>query len=425
MPSYVVRNLSQIATAVGSAPRRGAAMRELRLIADAALIIRDGRLAWVGSEKELPRDLAAGCEEVDGRRGTAIPGFVDTHTHLPFAGYRESEFNRRLSGESYEQIAASGGGIASTVRATRGATREELAALVLHRTETMARYGTTTAEAKSGYGLNLRDEIKQLEAVEDAALHSPVRLVSTALPAHEIPPEVERTDEGRGAYVREIVDTILPQIAQRKLARFCDIFVERGVFTRQDGSEVLEAGKRHGLVPRIHADELSDTGGASLAAEVGAASADHLMYVSDAGVQALARSNTVANLLPATSFFLMSSRYAPARAFIDQGAIVSLSTDCNPGSSMTESMQTVMQLATLQMKMTVEESLTAATLHGAYSLGLAAETGTLEAGKWADLAVIDAPSYLHLVYHFGVNLVRDVFSRGRHVIADGRLTAAA
>jgi imidazolonepropionase len=425
MQSYVIRGLSQLATPVGTTAVRGSGMRSLHVIECPAIVVRDGKIAWVGAEAELPRHLATGATEIDGRGGTVIPGFVDTHTHIPFAGYRESEFNRRLQGETYEQIAASGGGIASTVRATRAASQDELESLVLRRTSTMALYGTTTTEAKSGYGLTLHDEIKQLEALRGCAGRSAVRIVPTALPAHEIPPERGRSDHERRAWVSEIVEEILPAIAERGLARFCDIFVERGVFTIDDGREVLTRGRELGLTPRIHADELSDTGGAALAATLGAASADHLMYISDDGVRALARSNTVANLLPATSFFLMSSRYAPGRQLIDEGAIVSISTDCNPGSSMTESMQMAIQLATLQMRLTVEEALTAATINGAYSLGLAGETGTVEVGKSADLTLLDAPSYLHLVYHFGVNLVRDVFSRGRHVVAEGRLSREA
>ncbi len=242
-----------------------------------------------------------------------------------------------------------------------------------------------------------------------------MRLVPTCLAAHEFPPE--RRDP---SYVDQIVDEILPAVAREKLAVFCDAFVERGVFTRQQGERVLRAGATLGMTPRLHADEFSDAGAAALAMEVGAASADHLMHVSDAGIAALAKSNTVANLLPATSFFLMSDRYAPARRLIEAGAIVSLSTDCNPGSSMTESMPIVIQLGTLQMKMTVEEALTAATLNGAFSLRLAADIGSIEVGKRADLVLLDAPNYLHLVYHFGVNLVRDVLSDGAFVVRDQR-----
>jgi imidazolonepropionase len=406
--TLLIRNLAQIATPRGRTGLRGRAMRELAVEEHAVLVVRDGRFAFIGRETDLPAELTID-EDFDARGATAVPGFVDSHTHIPFAGLRESEFNRRLQGETYEQIAASGGGIASTVRATRAASEEQLTANVLARAATMARYGTTTAEAKSGYGLALEHELKQLRAIRAASATSPVRLVPTCLAAHEFPPE------NRDTYVERIVDEILPVVAAEKLAVFNDAFVERGVFTREQGEIVLRAGQRLGLIPRLHADELSDTNGASLAAEVGAASADHLMQISEAGIAALAASGTVANLLPATSFFLMSPRYAPARALIDRGAMVSLSTDCNPGTSMTESMQVVMQLATLQMKMTVEESLTAATLNGAHSLRLAEETGSIEVGKRADFVLLDAPSYLHLVYHFGVNLVTAVFRDGRVV----------
>jgi imidazolonepropionase len=381
-------------------------MRKLAIHENSVIVVRDGRIDYVGPERRTDFPIT---EDFDAHRATAIPGFVDSHTHLPWAGFRESEFNRRLQGETYEQIAASGGGIASTVRATRAASEQRLADNVLERARRMSRHGTTTAEAKSGYGLNVADEVKQLRAIQKANESSPVRLIPTCLAAHEFP------SEKREEYVGEIVNAILPAVAKEKLAVFCDAFVERGMFTREQGERVLRAGTALGLKPRMHADEFSDTDGASLAANLNAASADHLMHVSQSGIAALGKSNTVANLLPATSFFLMSQRYAPARALIDVGAIVALSTDCNPGSSMTESMSMVMQLATLQMKMTVEESLTAATLNGAASLGLANETGSIEVGKRADIVLIDAPNYLHLVYHFGVNLVHDVFRDGVHL----------
>lgn len=412
--TLLIRNLSQIATPLGHGPVRGAAMRELAVYDKPVMVIGGGRFVYIGRESDMP-DLRV-TQDFDARGATAVPGFVDSHTHIPFAGLRESEFNRRLRGETYEEIAASGGGIASTVHATRKATEEELAANVLTRATMMARYGTTTAEAKSGYGLTREAELKQLRAIRRASATSPVRLVPTCLAAHEFPPESRGSEAAREGYISTILGEILPAVAEEKLAVFCDAFVERGVFTRDQGETVLRAGAELGMIPRLHADELSDTGGAELAAIVGAASADHLMQVSDDGIAALAASDTVANLLPATSFFLMSPQYAPARKLIEKGAIVSLSTDCNPGTSMTESMQIVMQLATLQMKMTVEESLTAATLNGAYSLRLAEGTGSIEVGKCADFVLIDAPSYLHLVYHFGVNLVSAVFRGGRSVL---------
>ncbi|MGZ5474539.1 MAG: imidazolonepropionase [Thermoanaerobaculia bacterium] len=407
----LIRNLKQIATPTGRGAVRGAAMRSLTVHEKSVIVIDGERIAFVGRESDIPGTLRID-EDFDARGATAIPGFVDSHTHIPFAGMRESEFNRRLQGETYEQIAASGGGIASTVYATRRASEEDLVANVLARAATMARYGTTTAEAKSGYGLDKECELKQLRAIRTASWQSPVRLVPTCLAAHEFPPESRGSDAARAGYVSTVVGEILPAVAEENLAVFNDAFVERGVFTREQGEAVLRAGAELGMIPRLHADELSDTGGASLAAALGAASADHLMHISERGIEALAASQTVANLLPATSFFLMSDRYAPARRLLDLGGMVSLSTDCNPGSSMTESMQIVMQLATLQMKMTVEESLTAATLNGAHSLRLAQETGSIEPGKRADFVLLDAPSYLHLVYHFGVNLVRAVYRDG-------------
>lgn len=415
--TLLIRNLSQIATPLGRGPLRGAAMRALAVHDQSVIVIRDGRFAFVGRETEIDGDLRRSIDDdFDAHGATAVPGFIDSHTHIPFAGYRETEFNRRLQGETYEQIAASGGGIASSVHSTRRASPEELVENILARARTMARYGTTTAEAKSGYGLSVEGELKQLQAIRDANIHSPVRLIPTCLAAHDFPPESRSSAAARRGYVSTVIGEILPAVAEEKLAVFCDVFVERGVFTNEEGDAVLRAGAALGLVPRMHADELSDTDGATLAAALGCASADHLMQISDEGIAALAASNTVANLLPATSFFLMSDRYAPARKLIDAGAIVSLSTDCNPGTSMTESMPMVMQLATLQMKMTVEESLTAATLNGAASLQIAHETGSIEAGKRADLVLLDAPNYLHLVYHFGVNLVARVMRDGAWVI---------
>lgn len=412
----LIRNLSQIATPLGRSGLRGRAMRALSVIDGGVMVVDGQRFAFAGREPDLPDEIRSAIDaDFDAGGATAVPGFVDSHTHLPFAGFRESEFNRRLQGESYEDIAASGGGIASTVRSTRAAGEEQLVANVLERARTMARYGTTTAEAKSGYGLDKECELRQLRAIRRASSDSPVRLLATCLAAHDFPPESRGSEAAREGWVSTIIGEILPAVAEEKLALFCDAFVERGVFTPDQGERVLRAGAALGMTPRLHADELSDTRGASLAAATGCASADHLMYVSDDGIRALASSETVANLLPGTSLFLMSERFAPARRLIDEGALVSLSTDCNPGSSMTESMQIVMQLGTLKMRMTVEESLTAATLNGAYSLRQAGEIGSIEPGKRADFVLIDAPSYLHLVYHFGINLVTAVFRDGQRV----------
>jgi len=419
MSSLLIRNLSQLATPRGRTGIRGPAIRDLTVLERPVIVVTRERFSFVGPESEIPSGIRAVItDDFNAGGATALPAFVDTHTHLPFAGFRESEFNRRLMGESYQQIAASGGGIASTVHATRAASEADLVELVRKRAETMALHGTTTAEAKSGYGLTLGDELKQLRAIREASARSAVRLVPTCLAAHEFPPGCKTASE-REDWITEITGEILPAVARAQLASFCDVFIEQGVFTREQGARILSRGAALGMTPRVHADELSDTDGATLAAALGAASADHLMHVSDRGIAALGASNTVANLLPSTSFFLMTGRYAPARALLDAGAIVSLSTDCNPGTSMTESMQIAVQLAALQMKMTVEEALTAATLNGAFSVGLADELGTIEVGKRADLVLLDAPNYLHLVYHFGVNLVRDVLRDGKWIVRKG------
>jgi imidazolonepropionase len=366
---------------------------------------------------ELPE-----AERLDGRGGTLVPGFVDPHTHLPWAGSREEEFSRRLSGATYQEIAAAGGGILSTVAATREASEEELRRRVARRLDLMLAHGTTTAEAKSGYGLNLDDELKQLRAIRDAADAHPVDLVPTLLAAHEIPPEHRGSRE---RYVDLVCREIVPAAAEAGLARFCDVFCEEGVFTAAESRRVLEAGRDWGLAPRLHADEFVDSGGALLAAELGALSADHLIAVSPAGVEALAGAGVTAVLLPGTSFFLMKHRYAPARRLVEAGVPIALATDCNPGSSHTESVPMVFVLAVFELGLTIEESLTAATLNAACSLGLGAEIGSVEEGKRADLVLLDAPNVLHLAYHYGVNPVAAVVKDGRVVRTASYSSSAA
>ena len=318
----------------------------------------------------------------------------------------------RLAGRTYQEIAEAGGGILSTVAATRQATEEELTASVRRRMDQMLAWGTTTAEAKSGYGLSLESELKQLRAIRRASEDHPVDLVPTLLAAHEVPPEHRKK---RRRYVDLICDQIVPAVAEQGLARFCDIFCEQGVFSADESRRVLEAGARHGLAPRLHADEFADSGGAELAAELGALSADHLMAVSPAGIDALAGSGVTAVLLPGTSFFLRLHRWAPARRLIEAGVPIALATDCNPGSSYTESMPMVFVLAVFELGLTIEESLTAATLNAACSLGLGAEIGSVEPGKHADLVLLDAPNLLHLAYHYGINPVAAVIKEGRVV----------
>ncbi len=411
MTDLLIHDLSEVATPLGSEPLRGAEQGRIVRSRGAEVLCRNGRIAFVGPPEERRERFGElpDAERLDGRGGTLVPGFVDPHTHLPWAGSREEEFSRRLKGASYQEIAAGGGGILSTVAATREAAEEELQRLVARRLDLMLAHGTTTAEAKSGYGLNVEDELKQLRAIRDAARAHPVDLVPTVLAAHEIPPEHRGSRE---RYVDLVCREIVPAAAEAGLARFCDVFCERGVFTAEESRRVLESGKDFGLAPRLHADEFEDSGGARLAAELGALSADHLIAVSDAGVEAMAEAGVTAVLLPGTSFFLMKHKYAPARRLVEAGIPVALATDCNPGSSHTESVPMVFVLAVYELGLTIEESLTAVTLNAACSLGLGGEVGTVEEGKRADLVLLDAPNVLHLAYHYGVNQVRVVVKGG-------------
>jgi len=410
----LITNLAELATPRGTTPRRGSAQREVLRMRDAEVLCRDGRIAFAGPAEERHRRFGEldDTTRLDANGGTLVPGFVDPHTHLPWAGTREEEFAQRLAGRTYQEIAAAGGGILSTVRATRAADEEQLAQLVTRRLDRMLVHGTTTAEAKSGYGLTLADETKQLRAIARAAAAHPVDLVPTLMAAHEVPPE-HRADRAR--YLDLVCEEIVPAAASSGLARFCDVFCEHGVFSAEESRRVLRAGVEHGLLPRLHADEFVDSGGAALAAELGALSADHLIAVSPAGIDALAASGVTAVLLPGTSFFLMKHTYAPARGLIAAGVPVALATDCNPGSSYTESMPMVLVLAVFELRLSIEEALTAATLNAACCLGLGEEIGSIEEGKRADLVLLDAPNLLHLAYHYGINPVAAVVKAGRVV----------
>lgn len=414
MRDLLIHNLAEVATPLGRKPAAGADQGRVQRQAGAEVLCRDGRIAFVGPPEERKKrwgDLPQ-VQRLDGRGGTLIPGFVDPHTHLPWAGSRENEFAMRLAGKTYMEIAAAGGGILSTVSATRKASEDELAQNVTRRMDQMLAWGTTTAEAKSGYGLSLDDELKQLRAIRKASEAHAVDLVPTLLAAHEVPPEWKSK---RGGYIDLICDEIIPAAAKAGLARFCDVFCEHGVFSAAESRRVLEAGAAHGLRPRLHADEFVDSGGAELAADLGALSADHLIAVSDAGIEALAWGKVTAVLLPGTSFFLMKHKYAPARRLVEEGIPVALATDCNPGSSHTESMPMVVVLAVFELGLTIEEALAAATLNAACCLGLGGEIGSIEEGKQADLVLLDAPNLFHLVYHYGINPVAAVVKRGEVV----------
>jgi imidazolonepropionase len=408
--SLEIRNAACLATPLGTSAKRGRAQGEILRIRDAAVRAEDGVLVFAGSESDYRREYAGrpAAASIDATGKTLLPGFVDCHTHPVWAGDRGEEIARRLAGESYASIAARGGGIAATVAATRDAKDNELRLLVAGRLSRMLSCGTTTVEAKSGYGLTAEEEIRSLALL--ASLRSPdlPRLVPTLLAAHEVPAEYRQR---RGEWVRIVAEELVPRCAAERLALFCDVFCEEGVFTVEESRRILEAAKAAGLGLRVHADELSRSGGAMLAAELRADSADHLLRIGEKEIEALARAGTVAVVLPGTAWWMRSS-HAPAREMIAAGIPVAVATDSNPGTCNTESLPAVAAHACLDSGLTVEETLTAMTLNAAASLRLASEVGSLEAGKAADVILLDAPDDRHLLYHWGVNLVSAVIRGG-------------
>ena len=412
----LVEHAAELLTLAGahSGPRTGAALCDVGLVTDGAVAVLEGQVVAVGSTAQVRASvvLAPDATVVDAHGCVVLPGFVDPHTHLVFAGSRADEFEMRLRGATYLDIAASGGGILRTVAATRAADEEALVRLGLARLDRMLRLGTTTAEVKSGYGLSLADELKQLRAIHRASAAHEIDLVATVLAAHAVPPEFAGDPDG---YVTLVTQEILPAVAEEDLAEFCDAFCDVGAFTLPQGRRVLEAGAELGLIPKLHADEFSDLGGARLAAELGAVSADHLLRASEAGLAALAEAGTVAVLLPGTAFYL-NLPYANARRMIEMGVPVALATDYNPGSSPTWSMPAIISLACIAMKMSPAEAIAAATINAAWAIGMAEEVGSLEPGKAADMTVFDAPDYREIAMPFGSSLVRHVIKRGRVVV---------
>jgi imidazolonepropionase len=408
----VLRNAAQLVCVSrdGALVRRGQSMRDVAVLNDGALIAEGGRITWVGPTAELP-PVPADAEVLDATGRVVLPGFVDSHTHLVFAGSREDEFEQRLRGDTYQQIAERGGGINATVRRVRAASKEELKALARPRLDRLLRFGVTTVEVKSGYGLTLADELKCLEAIAELNAEGPLELVPTFLGAHAVPPEWHGR---RDAYVRLLVDEMLPEVARGRLAHFCDVFCETGVFDLDESARILTRARDLGFALKVHADELTPLGGTELAVRLGAVSADHLLHVTDAGVRALAASGTVATLLPGTAFFL-GLPYAPARHLIEGGAAVALASDCNPGTCPTENLPLAGAMACTQMRMLPAEAVTALTLNAAAAVGRSDRLGSIEVGKQADLVVCGVPDYRHLFYHFGVNHVEQVIKRGRRV----------
>jgi imidazolonepropionase len=422
MRPLFVRRARQLVTLAGSsaAPLVKEKMSDLGIIENGSVWIENGTIVAVGTDDELARQFAdrlAEAEVIDAKGKTVTPGLIDPHTHLVYAGSREHEWTMRLHGATYMEIMNAGGGIHATTKATREASEEMLYEESKRRLDQFLLHGVTTVEAKSGYGLSLEHEIKQLEVAKSLDDTHPVDIVSTFLGAHAVPPEWKHDPD---EYVRLVIDEMIPEVSRRGLAEFNDVFCERGVFTPEQARLILEAGKAHGLTPKIHADEIEPYGGAELAAEVGAISADHLLRASDEGIRRMADGGVIGVLLPGTAFFLMTQA-ADARRLIDAGVPVALATDCNPGSSPTVSLPLVMSLACLHMRMTPAEAIAAATINAAHAIGRGHLVGSLEPGKKADLVMFNVPNYVQIMYHYGVNHVETVIKGGEVVVKEGKV----
>ena len=395
----------------GLKPRTGRQMRELGIVRDGALAIREGRIVAVGKTRDVMKTFRA--ENIISAKGKVVlPGFVDPHTHLVFAGSREDEFQMRVEGASYMEILSSGGGILKTVRETRRARVEKLVDLGLERLDTMLAHGTTTLEAKSGYGLSTADELKILEATRRLNQLHCMDVVSTFMGANAVPPEYSGNSE---EYVGLIIGEMIPKVVEKGLAEFCDVFCERGTFSLEQTKRILVRGKNHGLKPKIHADEMSMLGGAEIAADVGAVSAEHLLFSSVEGIKAMVEKGVIAVLLPAAAFSLMMGRYADARLMIDCGVPVALGTGFS-ADCWVENQQLVVAMACHFMRMTPAEAITAATVNAAFAVNRAGEVGSLEVGKRADIIILNVSNHKFLGYRFGVNLVDKVIKNGRLVV---------
>ncbi len=411
----LITNANQLVTAVGASdrPKIKHELADLEVIPDGAVAAAGEHILWVGPTRDLDKYLEAGpsTRKINARGKTVLPGLVDPHTHLVFAGSREHELELKLKGVPYLEILAQGGGILSTVRATQAASQQELVQIGVKYARQMLAQGTTTAEAKSGYGLSTADELKILAAIKEIDAAQPVDLVPTFLGAHAIPAEYKGNPAG---YVDLVIEEMLPQAAQ--LAQYCDVFCEQGVFSLEQSRLILQAAQALGMKCKLHADEITPLGGAELAAELGAVSADHLLAVSDEGIRRMAERQVLAVLLPATTFYLKEPNYAPARKMIEAGVPVALATDFNPGSCPNNSLQLVMSIASLYLSMTSAEVINAVTINAAHALGRAQEIGSLEVGKKADIVIFDAHSYPYIPYRFGSNLVETVIKNGQPVM---------
>jgi imidazolonepropionase len=411
--SLLITGASQVVTLRGSGPRRGASLSRLGVIQDGAVLVREGKIAAIGPRPKVEREKAARrAEKLDVGGRIILPGFVDSHTHLIHAASRAEEYELRIQGASYEEIARKGGGILNSVKKLRGATRDELKTRARLALERFSANGTTTIEAKSGYGLDATSELKILSLHKELGAEQPIEIASTFLGAHVVPVEFRGKSDGANQYLSLLEDLVLPEITSSGLAEYCDVFCDRGAFTRTQARRILATGAQRGLKPRLHAEQLTHTGATALGVELGAASCDHLERINSGDIRALANSNTVGTLLPGCDFHLGLSHYAPARKLIDAGAIVSLATDYNPGTSPTLSMPMVLSLACQQLRMTPAEAIAAATINAAYSLRRHKRVGSLEVDKQADLAVFDVADYREIPYYFGVNTCWMTMKRG-------------
>jgi len=411
--SLLITGGSQFLTLRGGGPRRGTALSKLGIIEDGAVLLRDGLIIAADTRARIEsRKDARQAEKIDVGGRVILPGFVDSHTHLVHATSRAAEYELKIQGVSYEEIARKGGGILNSVKQLRAATSDALKRRALGALQEFASFGTTTVEAKSGYGLDVASELKILQLHRKLNQAQPLEIVSTFLGAHVVPGEYRGRPDGAERYVALLTDQLLPEVVNEGLAEFCDAFCDRGAFTRSQSKRILSAGKQRGLVPRLHAEQLSRTGAAQLAVELEAASCDHLEHINSADIRRLAESRTVATLLPGCDFHLGWKEYAPARQLIEAGAIVALATDYNPGTCPTVSMPTILSLACTQLRMTPAEAIAAATINAAFALRRDARIGSLEVGKQADLAVFAVEDYREIPYYFGMNRCWMTMKRG-------------
>jgi imidazolonepropionase len=415
MRKVLITHASQIVTPIGRSGKGSKGMSDLTIIENGCVLIQDGKITKVCKSEDMDPSLVLDAQVIDARGKTVLPGLIDAHTHLVFAGTREDEFSMRMAGESYLSIMEKGGGIQRSIDATRQATEKELFVLAKQRVLNMAKMGVTTVEAKSGYGGSLDDEIKQCRVAKKLNESGPISVISTLMAAHTIVREYKSDPE---KYVKLIIEEIIPRVAREKLAEFCDVFLEKSAFSYAQAERILTAARAFGFELKIHADEITNGKGAHLAAKLNAISAEHLLFSDKEGLEAMRRHHVTAVLLPLTAFSLREP-YAKAREMIDGGLVVALATDFNPGSCYSYSMPMLMAIACVSMRMSIEEVITAITLNAAAAINRAHKTGSIEVGKDADIAIFDCPNYAQLVYHLGINQVHTVIKNGEVIVRNG------